>query len=108
MRGATARSQPEREAGRGGGLSVARRRDLVQRAAAEPAAEHSINGRNAERERASRIAQAKRSFGGAQLVAQPADRGPPRQVHGRSFGCSHGLIRGKQPAAADLVHDLFL
>ncbi len=74
------RRQPERKAGGGGGVRLARGGDLVQCAAAEPAAERGVDGRNAECKRRRRTVQPERGFGGAQLLAQPVEERPIRRA----------------------------
>ncbi|MGE3159749.1 MAG: hypothetical protein AB7K78_23925 [Xanthobacteraceae bacterium] len=88
-----ARRQPQRKAGGCGGVCFACGGDLMQRAAAETAAERVVDCRNTERKRRRRAIQSQRGFDGMQLFAQPADERPIRYAQSRSFGCSHGLIR---------------
>jgi len=94
MCGAAARRQPEREAGGGGGVGFACGGDFVQGAMAEAAAERAVYRRNAERKWRRRAVEPQRGLGSVQLLTQPAEEGPVRFAHRRSFGCSHGLIRG--------------
>ncbi len=67
--GAPARRQPQREAGRRGKMRLARRGDLMQRAAGKPAAKRRVDAGDAERKAARLAVKGSGFFQGAQTVA---------------------------------------
>jgi hypothetical protein len=94
MSGPAAGRQPKRKAGGSGDIGLACGGDLVQGAAVEAAAKCAVDRWNAERKRRHWTIQPQCGFGSVQLLAQLAEERPGCLAHERSFGCSHGLIRG--------------
>ncbi len=98
-----ARRQRQYEAAGGRDLRLACGRNLVQRAAGEPAAKSVVDQRNPKRERGSALAgNTGCRFGRAQRPAQPLDAGSRPFGEGRkswSYGC-HDCIQASATAGA--------